>query len=110
MPPRARPRRGAWWGSQQAKAFAAACLAAVLLTLAAAGPAAAYRCEEAATPPVMTSRDDCRVPRDETAGSPRKTKRGTMGSVTVLVLSVAAVLLIPIGARGLPSSIDPYRD
>lgn len=106
MPPRARPRRGAWWGSQQAKAFAAACLAAVLLTLAAAGPAAAYRCEEAA----MTSREDCRVPRDESGGSPRKTKRGTMGSVTVVVLSVAGVLLIPIGARGLPSSIDPYRD
>ena len=110
MPPRARPRRGAWWGSQQAKAFAAACLAAVLLALAAAGPAAAYRCEEAATPLAMTSGEDCGVPRDESAGSPRKTRRGTMGSVTVLVLSVAAVLLIPIGARGLPSSIDPYRD
>jgi hypothetical protein len=58
----------------------------------------------------MASREEFRVPRDERAGSPRKTRRGTIGSVTVLVLSVAAVLLIPIGARGLPSSIDPYRD
>jgi hypothetical protein len=110
MPPRARPRRGAWWGSQQAKARAAACLAAVLLTFAAAGPAQAYRCEEAATPATMMSGEDCRVPSDETPASPRKAKRGTMGSVTVLVLAVAAVLLIPIGARGIPSSIDPYRD
>jgi hypothetical protein len=61
-------------------------------------------------PAPITSGDDCRVPRDESGGSLRKRKRGTMGSVTVLVLSVAAVLLIPIGARGVPSSIDPYRD
>jgi hypothetical protein len=33
-----------------------------------------------------------------------------MKGLTVFVLAVAAVLLIPIGARGIPSSIDPYSD
>jgi hypothetical protein len=33
-----------------------------------------------------------------------------MKGLTVFVLAVAAVLLIPIGARGIPSSVDPYSD
>ena len=33
-----------------------------------------------------------------------------MSGLTVFVLAIAAVLLIPIGARGIPSSIDPYSD
>ena len=33
-----------------------------------------------------------------------------MSGLTVFVLAIAAVLLIPIGARGIPASVDPYRD
>jgi hypothetical protein len=39
----------------------------------------------------------------------RSQKRGSMSSLTVVVLAVAAVLLIPIGARGIPSAVDPFR-
>jgi ABC-type Fe3+ transport system permease subunit len=38
----------------------------------------------------------------------RKPKRGSMSSVAVFVVAIAVVLLIPIGARGIPSSLDPY--
>jgi hypothetical protein len=31
-----------------------------------------------------------------------------MSSLTVLVLAIAAVLFIPIGALGIPTSIDPF--
>jgi hypothetical protein len=31
-----------------------------------------------------------------------------MSSVAVFVGAIAVVLLIPIGARGIPSSLDPY--
>jgi hypothetical protein len=33
-----------------------------------------------------------------------------MSGLTVFVLAVAAALLIPIGARGIPPSVDPYSD
>jgi hypothetical protein len=42
--------------------------------------------------------------------SKRTKKRGSMSGLTVFVLAIAAVLLIPIGARGIPSSVDPYTD
>lgn len=123
-PPRARPRRGAWRGSQQAKAGAAACLVAALLTLAAPGPASAYRCEDAvrsSTPaPYLEAHGramfsapantECPFPADEQRGSGRPKKRGSMSGLTVFVLAIAAVLLIPIGARGIPASADPYRE
>ena len=112
MPPRERPRRGAWRGSRRAKAGAAACLAVVAFALAVPGPAAAYRC--GATQPdgaqsTALSSQDCRAQSRPTA-SMRNQKRGSMKGLTVFVLAVAGVLLIPIGARGLPSSVDPYSD
>jgi hypothetical protein len=111
MPPRARPRRGAWRGSRQARAGAAACFAFVVITLAAPGPAAAYRCEDeprAAAPGVVMNVEDCRVPNDEPARPARAKKRGSMSSLSVLVLALGAVLLIPIGALGMPTSVDPF--
>jgi hypothetical protein len=112
MPPRRRLRRGAWRGSRRARAGAAACLVTITLTLLAPGPAAAYRC--GATQPdgaqtTALSRDDCRAGAGPTRHT-RTQKRGTMSGLTVFVLAIAAVLLIPIGARGIPSSVDPYSD
>jgi hypothetical protein len=94
-----------------------------VLSLAAPGPAAAYRCDEA--PPVsvpypeLPSRSlyaapdgaECRVPDNDRTDPIRRTRKsGSMSGLTVFVLAVAAALLIPIGARGIPSSIDPYND
>jgi hypothetical protein len=122
MPPRERPRRGACWGSRRAKACAAACLASVLLALGAPGPAAAYRCEDppppvslphpelpAQAPYASPTSTECQVPDDERAAA-RTKKRGSVSGLTVFVLAIAAALLIPIGARGIPSSVDPYSD
>jgi hypothetical protein len=122
MPPRERPRRGACaWGSRKARAGAAACLVAFVLTLGVPGPALAYRCEDP-PPPVSLphpelpgperyaapTSTECRVPD---AQPPKRTKkRGSVSGLTVFVLAVAAVLLIPIGARGIPASVDPYRE
>jgi len=39
---------------------------------------------------------------------PRANKRGSMSSLTVLVVAVATALLLPIGARRIPYSLDPY--
>ena len=122
MPPRERPRRGACWGSRRAKASAAACLATVLVALGAPGPAAAYRCEDP-PPPISLphpelpgqapyaapTSTECQVPDDDGAQA-RTKRRGSMSALTVFVLAIAAVLLIPIGARGIPASVDPYRD
>jgi len=47
------------------------------------------------------------VPPDTTAGRPGPHKRGSISSLTVLILAVGAVLLIPIG-RGIPHGGDPY--
>jgi hypothetical protein len=112
MPPRERPRRGACWGSRSAKAGAAACLAFVLVALALPGPAAAYRCGSTqldGAQATAQSSQDCRAERSPAAPA-RTPKRGSMKGLTVFVLAVAAVLLIPIGARGIPSSVDPYSD
>jgi hypothetical protein len=82
-----------------------------VITLAAPGPAAAYRCEDppsVTTPAVVMSGEDCRVPDDEPARRARAQKRGSMSSLTVLVLAIAAVLLVPIGALGMPTSVDPF--
>jgi hypothetical protein len=49
------------------------------------------------------------VPDDNRAPA-RTKKRGNISGLTVFVLAIAAVLLIPIGARGIPASVDPYRD
>jgi hypothetical protein len=112
MPAREQPRRGACWGSRAAKASAAACLAFVLLALALPGPAAAYRCgatQLGGAQATARSSQDCRA-EPSLAARTRTQKRGSMKGLTVFVLAVAAVLLIPIGARGIPSSIDPYSD
>jgi hypothetical protein len=122
MPPRTRLRRGAWAGSRRARAGAAACLVSVLLSLGAPGPAAAYRCEDPPAPaslphPELPGRTlyasptstECQVPSSDRAPA-RTRKRGSMSGLTVFVLAVAAVLLIPIGARGIPASVDPYRE
>lgn len=121
MPPRERPRRGACRGSRRARACAAACLVAFVLTLGAPGPALAYRCEDPPPPislphPELPSpaqyaaptSTECRVP--DVQPTKRTKKRGSMSGLTVFVLAIAAVLLIPIGARGIPSSVDPYTD
>jgi hypothetical protein len=122
MPPRERPRRGACWGSRRASACAAACLASILVSLAAPAPASAYLCDDsrpAVLPPhpelaspsdyyALSNDAQCRVPADPP--TERTKKRGSMSGLTVFVLAIAAVLLIPIGARGIPSSVDPYSD
>jgi hypothetical protein len=109
LPPRVRPRRGAWRGSRQAKATAAACLAAIATALAAPGPAAAYRCTD--PPPTVApasglTSEDCQVPV-RPARTERVKKRGSVSTLTVFVLAVGAILLVPIG-RGIPHSGDPY--
>jgi hypothetical protein len=122
MPPRERPRRGAWRGSRWASALGAACLIAVAVSLTLPSPASAYLCDgpRPASPlphPELISPSDyvapndteCRVP-DSPSPAKRVKKRGSMSGLTVFVLAVAAVLLIPIGARGIPSSVDPYAD
>ena len=120
MPPRERPRRGAWRGSRWASAFGAACLLALVVTLTLPGPASAYLCDgprPATTPhPELISPSDYVAPNDtecevpDKAAPKRTKKRGSMSGLTVFVLAIAAVLLIPIGARGIPSSVDPYAD
>jgi hypothetical protein len=79
-----------------------------VLGAAAPAPAAAYPCADvqhpAAAAPGLSS-DDCRGAPERPA---RKPKRGSMSSVAVFVVAIAVVLLIPIGARGIPSSLDPY--
>jgi hypothetical protein len=52
---------------------------------------------------------ECRVPDDDKPTG-RTKKRGSMSGLTVLVLTVAAMLLIPIGRLGIPRTADPYRD
>jgi hypothetical protein len=77
-----------------------------LLALSAPTPASAFPCAdlERSTAPAKSA--DCR------AAPPRKTvqtqKRGSVSSLAVLVVALTAVLLIPIGSRGIPSSLDPY--
>ena len=112
MPPRERSRRGACWGSRSAKAGAAACLGLVLVALALPAPAAAYRCGATqldGAQATARSSQDCRAERGPAAPT-RTPKRGSMKGLAVFVLAVAAVLVIPIGARGIPSSVDPYSD
>jgi hypothetical protein len=112
MPPREWPRRGACWGSRLAKAGAAACLALVLVALVLPGSAAAYRCGATqldGAQETARSSQDCRAERSPAMRN-RTPKRGSMKGLTVFVLAVAAVLLIPIGARGIPPSVDPYSD
>jgi hypothetical protein len=116
-----RPRQGGWRGSRWASGLAAACLAAAVASLALPGPARAYVCDDArpaVLPPhpefvapseyATANGVECRPP-DARPGE-RTKKRGSMSGLTVFVLAVAAVLLIPIGARGIPPSIDPYSD
>jgi hypothetical protein len=114
MPPRARPRRGAWRGSRGGSAVAAACLAAVAL-LSLPSPASAFPCGDAprpAVPPrqlssVHTGGAECTTPGRRR--KPQRTnKRGSVGGLTVFVLAVAGALLIPIGRNGLPRASDPY--
>lgn len=110
MPPRERPRRGARWGSRRARAGAAACLAAVLVVLAVPAPASAYRCGSTQPPDgaqVTAMFQDCRA-ETPPPRRPRPNKRGSMSSLTVLVLAIVAALLLPIGARGIPINVDPY--
>jgi hypothetical protein len=71
-------------------------------------PAAAYPCADVQRPTASAaglSSDDCGGAAERPAHKP---KRGSMSSVAVFVVAIAVVLLIPIGARGIPSSLDPY--
>lgn len=112
-----RPRRGAWGlGSRTVKATAAACLAGLTLAAAAPPTADAYLCGDG-MPPSATrqlsgiSPDECRVPeqlRRERAGDRGEKKKGSMGTLTVFIVAVVAVLLIPIGRNGLPHGGDPF--
>jgi len=110
-----RPRRGAWEGSRQAKAVAAACFVALAFALAEPQQAAAYPCGNvtSATPPRTLSSlapDECRVPETlrRTKQPARANKRGSVGGLTVFVLAIAGALLIPIGRNGLPHGRDPF--
>jgi hypothetical protein len=111
-----RPRRGAWEGSRQAKAVAAACFAVLAFALAQPQQAAAYPCGDgvtSATPPRTLSPlvpDECRVPETLRRTKPpaRASKRGSVGGLTVFVLAIAGALLIPIGRNGLPHGGDPF--
>jgi hypothetical protein len=123
MPPRVRPRRGAWWGSRRAKAAALACLAAVSVALSLPAPAAAFPCGEAhrvastsvvsprqlqSTQKVVPGVDDCTTPSSRPRPHAAKRKKGSMSGLTVFVLAVAAALLIPIGRNGIPRAVDPF--
>ncbi len=114
-----RPRRGAWAGSRQAKAVAAACFAVLAFALAQPQQAAAYPCSDGvvpATPPrtlsslSSVSSDECRVPEKlrRTKPAPRTKKTGSVSGLTVFVLAIAGALLIPIGRNGLPHGRDPF--
>jgi hypothetical protein len=111
-----RPRRGAWEGSRQAKAVAAACFAVLAFALAQPQQAAAYPCGDSVaptTPPRTLSSlqpDECRVPETLRRTKPpaRANKRGSVGGLTVFVLAIAGALLIPIGRNGLPHGADPF--
>ena len=110
-----RPRRGAWEGSRQAKAVAAACFAALAFALAEPQQAAAYPCGNvtSATPPRTLSSlapDECRVPETLRRTKPpaRANQRGSVGGLTVFVLAIAGALLIPIGRNGMPHGGDPF--
>jgi len=81
-----------------------------MVMLALPGPAAAYRCGSTQPPDGAQATamfQDCRAEAPP-ARRPRANKRGSMSSLTVLVIAVAAALLLPIGARGIPYSLDPY--
>ena len=74
------------------------------------GPASAYRCDEpppSVGPAAGLTSGDCRVPEDTTPARPRARKRGSVSSLTVLIVAIGAVMLIPIG-RGIPHGGDPY--
>ena len=111
-----RPRRGAWEGSRQAKAVAAACFAVLAFALWQPQQAAAYPCGDgvtSATPPrtlSSLSSDECRVPETlrRTKTPARTNKRGSVSGLTVFVLAIAGALLIPIGRNGLPHGGDPF--
>src|SRR5829696_3813550 len=98
-----RPRRGAWEGSRQAKAVAAACFAALAFALAQPQQAAAFPCGDvtSATPPRTLSSlapTSAASPRRFAGRSPRRarTRGGSVGGLTVFVLAIAGALLIPI--------------
>ncbi len=111
-----RPRRGAWEGSRQAKAVAAACFAVLAFAFAQPQQAAAYPCGDgvaSATPPrtlATVSSDECRVPETlrRTEAPARAKKKGSISGLTVFVLAIAGALLIPIGRNGLPHGGDPF--
>jgi len=80
-----------------------------MVALALPGPASAYRCGSTQAPDGAQATamfQDCR------AGTPARrkhpNKRGSMSSLTVVVLALAAALLLPIGARGIPYGVDPH--
>jgi hypothetical protein len=115
--PGVRPRRGAWEGSRQAKALAAACLAVLAFAFVQPQQAAAYPCGDgvaSATPPrtlAAVAADECRVPETFRRTEPparSKKKRGSISGLTVFVLAIAGALLIPIGRNGLPHGGDPF--
>ena len=111
-----RPRRGAWEGSRQAKAVAAACFAVLAFALSQPQQAAAYPCGDgvaSATPPrtlAAVAADECRVPETLRRTKPpaRTKKQGSISGLTVFVLAIAGALLIPIGRNGLPHGGDPF--
>jgi hypothetical protein len=115
MPPRVRPRRGAWRGSRSARAGVAACLATVAVLLSLPAPASAFPCGEAPRPPVQQRQlssvqqtaDECTTPGNRPRPK-RERKKGNVGGLTVFVLAIAGALLIPIGRNGIPRTVDPY--
>jgi hypothetical protein len=111
-----RPRRGALrLGSRQVRAAAAACLAAGVLAAVVPSPASAFPCGDRAASAAQgrhltaVSTDECRSPETiRPKPPPRKSKKGSMSTLTVFVLAIVGALLIPIGRNGLPRSGDPF--
>lgn len=116
VPPRGRPRRGAWEGSRRARAIAAACLAVGAFALSAPPAAVAFPCADPAADhrssqarPANVSPQECASPQPfRRTTSAREPKKGSISGLTVFVLAVAGALLIPIGRNGIPRSGDPY--
>ena len=111
-----RPRRGALrLGSRLVRGLAAACLAAGALAVVVPPPAVAFPCGDGAASSAQgrhltsSAADECRSPEKARPKPPaRKSKKGSMSTLTVFVLAIVGALLIPIGRSGIPHTGDPF--
>jgi hypothetical protein len=78
-------------------------------------PAVAFPCGDSAAASAQgrhltsSSSDECRSPEKARPKPPvRKSKTGSMSTLTVFVLAIVGALLIPIGRSGIPHTGDPF--